>query len=55
MVNYIKRVKVWRTDGMSSKRFLENDFVTAEEIRNVRKKLGLTQKEFTELTVCSGV
>ena len=24
MVNYIKRVKVWRTDGMSSKRFLEN-------------------------------
>lgn len=38
---------------MSSKRFLENDFVTAEEIRNVRKKLGLTQKEFSELTGCS--
>ena len=53
MVNYIKRVKVWRTDGMSSKRFLENDFVTAEEIKNVRKKLGLTQKEFSELTGCS--
>lgn len=34
---------------MGMKEFAVNDCVTAEEIKNVRKSLGLTQKEFARL------
>ena len=34
---------------MSKKIFVTPEYTTAEEIKNVRKKLGLTQKEFAEL------
>lgn len=37
---------------MRSKKFVESDFITAEEIKNVRRELKLTQKEFAELTGC---
>ena len=31
---------------METRRFAVNEYVTSEEIKNARKKLGLTQKEF---------
>ena len=34
---------------MSKKIFVTPEYTTAAEIKNVRKKLGLTQKEFAEL------
>ena len=33
---------------MKKKRFVLPEYVTAEDIKNVRKKLGLTQKNFAE-------
>ena len=38
---------------MKKKRFVLPEYVTAEDIKNVRKKLGLTQKNFAELIGCS--
>lgn len=38
---------------MGEKKFVENEFITGEEIRNIRKKLELTQKEFSKLMGCS--
>ena len=34
---------------METRRFAVNEYVTSEEIKNARKKLGLTQKEFAQL------
>ncbi len=38
---------------MQETQFAVPEFVTADDIRRVRKKLGLTQKRFAELTGCS--
>ena len=38
---------------MKTKRFVLPEYVTAEDIKSVRKKLGLTQKNFAELIGCS--
>lgn len=38
---------------MKKKKFVLPEAVTASDIKNVRKKLGLTQKDFAELTGCS--
>lgn len=38
---------------MNKKKFILPEAVTASEIKNVRKKLNLTQKDFAELTGCS--
>lgn len=34
---------------MKTRRFAVNEYVTSKEIKDVRKKLGLTQKEFAQL------
>ena len=38
---------------MMEKKFLIPDYVTAEEIKNIRKKLDFTQKEFADFIHCS--
>ena len=38
---------------MQERQFIIPEFTTAQEIKNVRKKLGLTQKEFAQLANCS--
>ena len=38
---------------MQERQFIIPEFTTAQEIKNVRKKLGLTQKEFAQLMSCS--
>lgn len=38
---------------MKKKRFLIPEYITAEEIKEIRKSLGLTQSEFAELMGCS--
>lgn len=38
---------------MNHNRFVTPEYVTAKEIRDVRKQLGLTQKEFSMLVNCS--
>ena len=34
---------------MKTRRFAISDYVISEEIKDVRKRLGLTQKEFAQL------
>ncbi|MDO4474513.1 MAG: type II toxin-antitoxin system MqsA family antitoxin [Eubacteriales bacterium] len=38
---------------MNTKKFILPEAATASEIKHVRKKLGLTQKNFAELAGCS--
>ena len=38
---------------MQEKLFVTPEYTTAEEIKRVRKQLGLTQKEFAQLVNCS--
>lgn len=38
---------------MQERQFIIPEFTTAQEIKRVRKKLGLTQKEFAQLLSCS--
>lgn len=38
---------------MNEKKFLLPDYVTAKEIKKIRKQLGFTQKEFAEFIQCS--
>lgn len=38
---------------MENKKFVIAEYITSEDIKKVRKQIGLTQKEFAELVSCS--
>lgn len=39
-------IKVWRRANMDEKKFAIKETVSAEEVKMLRKKLGLTQRDF---------
>ena len=46
-------IKVWRRANMDEKKFAIKETVSAEEVKMLRKKLGLTQRDFAGLLGCS--
>lgn len=44
-------IKVWRRANMDEKKFAIKETVSAEEVKMLRKKLGLTQRDFAGLWV----
>ena len=40
---------------MENRLFITPEYVTAKEVKKVRAKLGLTQKEFSKLINCSKI
>ena len=53
--NTIIKVKIeaWRKTEMDEKRFAIKETVSVEEVKMLRKKLGLTQRDFAGLLGCS--